>query len=430
MTDKQNDGIFYDVVSPFCGIASDDLVVEVNGNTVTVKENGDAVTRRGFETPLTDLSPRIRGKEVSLTEAVSHIADLLKNSNQPLIGGMGTDLNGARAAMALADNSRATVDSQYSDATFRNILVLQDSGYMTTTLTEVRNRVDFLLVVGTDIESAFPRFFERIVWPQESMFGQQIESREVVYLGKKPSGEASTSPGGRPARVIECHDDDLPEIVSVLRALVKGKTIQAETVGGIATAVLAEIAEKLNAAHYGVVAWSAAELDYDHAEVTVQNLCEMIKEINLTTRCNGLPLGGRDGETTAHAVSSWQTGYPMRTSFSRNVPDYDPYINRGQRMLDEGEVDLLLWVSSFNTEGTPPKTDVTTVVIGRSGMTFEQEPEVFIPVGVPGIDHAGRTFRCDNVVSVPLKKLRDSGLPSTFEVLTAVEQALLSLIHI
>jgi formylmethanofuran dehydrogenase subunit B len=57
-------------------------------------------------------------------------------------------------------------------------------------------------------------------------------------------------------------------------------------------------------------------------------------------------------------------------------------------------------------------------------MRFEQEPDVFIPVGVPGIDHTGRAFRTDSVVSVPLKKLRDSGLPSAFEVLTAVEQAL------
>ena len=57
-------------------------------------------------------------------------------------------------------------------------------------------------------------------------------------------------------------------------------------------------------------------------------------------------------------------------------------------------------------------------------MIFDQEPEVFIPVGTPGIDHAGRTFRTDSVVAVPLQKLRDSGLPSTFDVLTAVEQAL------
>lgn len=424
MTENTEADIFHDVASPFCGIASDDLVVQVEGNTVTVKENGDAVTIPGFETPITDLSPRVKGKEVSLDEAVKHIASLLNNSKQPLIGGLGTDLNGARAAMALADHSRATVDSQFSDAAFRNILVLQDSGYMTTTLTEVRNRVDVLLVVGTDIESSFPRFFERMVWPRESMFGQDIESREVIYLGKKPSGEASTSPAGKKAQVIECDDADLPEVISVLRALVKGTAVQAETVAGIATSDLAAIAEKLNAAKYSVISWSGTQLNIDHAEVTIQNICEMIKEINNTTRSNGLPLGGKEGDTTVNAVSSWQSGYPMRTSFSRNMPDYDPFLNRGQRMLDDGEVDLLLWVSSFNAKTTPPAGAETTVVLGRSGMIFEHEPEVFIPVGVPGIDHVGRTFRCDSVVSVPLTKLRDSGLPSTYDVLTAVEQAL------
>jgi formylmethanofuran dehydrogenase subunit B len=93
-------------------------------------------------------------------------------------------------------------------------------------------------------------------------------------------------------------------------------------------------------------------------------------------------------------------------------------------MLADGEVDTLIWVSSFDVNRTPPETDATTIVLGRSGMTFEQEPDVFIPVGTPGIDHAGRAFRTDSVVSIPLQKLRDSGLPSTFDVLTAVEQAL------
>jgi len=93
-------------------------------------------------------------------------------------------------------------------------------------------------------------------------------------------------------------------------------------------------------------------------------------------------------------------------------------------MLANDEVDTLVWISSFNIDRTPPQSNAKTVVLGRSGMSFEQEPEVFIPVGTPGIDHAGRAFRTDGVVSVPLRKLRDSGLPSTFDVLTAVEQAL------
>jgi len=424
MTDMIEAGIWQDVPSPFCGIASDDLKIKVNGNTVSILENGDAVTKVGFETPISDTSPRINGKDASLQQAIDHIATLLKNSKQPVISGLATDLNGVRAAMALADKSRATVDHMNSAAGIKNILVLQDTGWMLTTLTEVRNRVDLLVVVGSDIEIAFPRFFERMVWNKESMFGQDIESREVVYLGKAPSGEASTSPQGKKAQILACDDAGLPEVLAVLRALVSGRLIQADQVGGINVSELEALAEKLKQAKYSVVTWSADLLGLDHAEVSVQAMCEMVKDLNANTRCNGLPLGGKDGDTTANQVSAWQSGYPMRTNFSRGYPDYDPYLSDTTRMLANDEVDTLLWVSSFDIERTPPKSNAHTIVLGRSGMTFAQEPEVFIPVGTPGIDHAGRAFRTDGVVSVLLRKLRDSGLPSTFDVLSAVEQTL------
>lgn len=424
MTEKTGAGVWQEVSSPFCGIAADDLTIKVDGNTVAILENGDAVTQKGFETPITDISPRVKGKEASLEDAVSHIARLLRNSKQPVIAGMATDLNGARSAMALADKSRATIDNMDSEAGFRNTLVLQDTGWMLTTLTEVKNRVDLLLVVGSDIEAEYPRFYERMVWNDESMFDQDIASRQVVYLGKEPSGDASTSPQGKKAQVLQCDDADLPEVMSVLRALVNGKVIQAKQVGGIAVKDLAELADQLKQAKYSVVTWSAGDLNFDHAEATVQTVCEMIKDLNSDTRSSGLPLGGKEGSITVNQVSAWQSGFPMRTNFNQGYPDYDPYLCDTNRMLENDEVDALVWISSFNIDRTPPKSNVATLVLGRSGMKFDQEPEVFIPVGTPGIDHAGRAFRCDGVVAVPLPKLRDSGLPSTFDVLTAVEQAL------
>ncbi|MFW5450787.1 MAG: formylmethanofuran dehydrogenase subunit B, partial [Methylophagaceae bacterium] len=98
MTEMTEPGIWQEVPSPFCGIAVDDLTIKVEGNTVSVLDNGDAVTKAGFETPITDTSPRVNGKEVSLDQAVSHVADLLRQSKQPVIAGMATDLNGARSA--------------------------------------------------------------------------------------------------------------------------------------------------------------------------------------------------------------------------------------------------------------------------------------------------------------------------------------------
>ena len=57
-------------------------------------------------------------------------------------------------------------------------------------------------------------------------------------------------------------------------------------------------------------------------------------------------------------------------------------------------------------------------------MVFSKEPEVFIPVGVPGIDFSGHMYRCDNVVALPLYQLRDAGLPKASNVLKAIEEAM------
>ncbi|MGZ5076045.1 MAG: formylmethanofuran dehydrogenase subunit B, partial [Methylobacter sp.] len=317
-----------EVPSPFCGIGTDDLSIQVDGIALKVVKNGCAVNTPAFEQEVTDTSPRVDGKEVSLDVAVAKAAALLKNTNQPVIGGCATDVNGMRALLALADRSGAVVDNMNFTGARNNFLALQDSGWMNTTLAEVKNRCDLLLVVGVDLESFSPRFFERYLWNEESMFLDDTGNREVIYLGKVPSGNASTSPSGRKAQVFECAIEDLPDVVAVLRALVKGNPIRVDSVGGIAVADLQAIADKLKAASYSVITWAAGALAYSQAELTVQTLSEMIKNINnMNTRCSGLPLGGKEGDQTANQVCGWTTGYPARTRFSSGFPEYDPYLN-------------------------------------------------------------------------------------------------------
>ena len=414
-----------EVPSPFCGIGTDDLTIKVDGVLLKVIEKGCAVNTPAFEQPITDISARVAGQEVSLEVAVAKAAELLKDTKLPLIGGCATDVNGMRGLLALADRSGAVVDNMNFTGARNNFLALQDSGWMNTTLAEVKNRCDLLLVVGTDLEGFAPRFFERYLWNKESMFIEDTSEREVIYLGRAPSGEASTSPKGKKAQVFPCAIEDLAEVVAVLRALVKKQPIRATSVAGIAVADLQLIADKLKASTYAVVTWAAGALAYSQAELTVQTLSETIKDLNnQNTRCSGLPLAGKEGDQTANQVCGWTTGYPARTRFSRGYPEYDPFLNETKTLLDKGEVDALVWVQAFNVNAVPPVTDLPTIVVGRSGMTFTKEPDVFIPVGTPGIDHAGHAYRMDNVVAIRLKKLRDSGLPSTAQVLNAIEQAL------
>lgn len=414
-----------EVPSPFCGIGTDDLTVQVDGVSLKVVENGCAVNTPAFEQALTDKQARVAGQEASFEQAVAKAADILCDRNQPVIGGCATDVNGMRALLAVADKIGAVVDNVNFNAARRNLLAMQDSGWMNTTLAEIKNRCDLLLVVGVDVEAFAPRFFEHYLWNRVSMHLSDTNHREVIYLGKAPSGEASTSPTGRKATVLSCDDQDLPDVMAVLSALVRGNRITVDAVAGIAVADLQMIADKLKEARYGVVTWAAGALNYSQAELTVQSVCKIVKDINdQGTRCSGFPLGGKEGDQTASQVAGWVTGYPARSSFARGYPEYDPFLNDISVMLNNDEADALLWVQAFNASSVPPQTDAPTVVVGRSGMVFDKEPDVFIPVGTPGIDHAGHAYRLDNVVAIRLKKLRDSGLPSTADVLNAIEQAL------
>jgi formylmethanofuran dehydrogenase subunit B len=411
------------VTCPFCGLLCDDLVIASGARGLTVRENGCPLAIAGFgRAAATDsAAPRISGRPATLPEAAAEAARLLRDARLPLIAGLATDVAGARALGRLADRSGAVVDHMNSAAVMRNQLVLQDSGWITTTLSEVRNRADLLLIVGGDIVSRFPRFFERCLGRGVTLFKKNHQC-EVVFLGQEPPAGLSL-PGPAPT-VLRCSVERMGEGFGLLRALLGGRPVTAPSAAGLPLARWMELADRMKRARYGVVAWAAADFDFPHAELTIQSLCELVKELNAATRFSGLPLAGSDGDLSADSVQLWQTGFGGRTSFGQGVPRYDPYQYSAARLLESGEADLLLWVSSFHAGRTPPSTAVPTVVLGQPGMAFEREPAAYIPVGTPGIDHAGHLFRTDRVVVLPLRQLRASGLPSVADAVVAIEAAL------
>jgi formylmethanofuran dehydrogenase subunit B len=410
----------------------DDLAIRRNADgSLKVLAKGCAKSINFFERAITQTNPRFNGKNVTLDAAITEACDILRHARQPLIGGLSTDVQGMRAIMSLADQTGATLDHMNSAANIRNTLVVQNSGWQVTTLTEVRNRVDLLVIIGTDIVNTFPRFFERHVWNSESMFGQDTSERQVVYLGgRNLDTQAGISPKGVKPQVLACDHQHLPEVATALRALVGGKEIMAQEVAGISIADLKSLAVRLQNAKYSVIAWAAATLDFPHAELAIQNITGVIAKLNETTRSSGLPLAGNDADISANQVSTWITGYPVRNSYKRGYPEYDPYHFNASELLGQDETDALLWISTFNPDRLPPTTETPTIVIGHPDMKFSSEPDVFIPVGIPGVDHKATLFRSDNVVSLPLAKLRDTSLPSLAEVLIALATRLRGSAHV
>jgi formylmethanofuran dehydrogenase subunit B len=106
----------------------------------------------------------------------------------------------------------------------------------------------------------------------------------------------------------------------------------------------------------------------------------------------------------------------LRSRLQRGYPEHDPRLNRWQDLIARGENDLLLWVSALSAQATPPPGDAPTLVLGHGGMVFERQPEVYIPVGVPGVDHPGHWYRSDSVCPLPLGRLQTGGPPSVAQV--------------
>jgi formylmethanofuran dehydrogenase subunit B len=410
------------VVCPFCGLACDDLTVAVADGRVSVREGGCEIGRAGFERPIPDATPLIAGAAVTLDEAVARAAEMLLTSHQPLFAGLGVDVAGVRAVLELAERTGGIVDHVGADGLFRNLRVVQDSGWMTTTLSEVRNHADFVLIIGPDPTPQFPRFFERCIGPPQTLYADSRPMPPVVRLGP-PRQHSAGQEAGIAVTTLPCPIDRLPEVAAALRCLVNGRPLHDAAVAGVSVADLRRLADRLKAARYGVVTWMAGAFDFADAELLVQSIADLVRDVNQTTRCAALPLAGSDNVIGANQVCTWQAGVPLRTSFGSGVPQHDSRLYATSRLVDAGEIDALVWISAFRPI-PPPSADLPTVVIAAPGAPLARTPEVSIPVSTPGIDHAGDIFRTDAVVALPLAKLRTTRFPSAGDVLARIQRML------
>ncbi len=389
---------------PACGLLCDDMSLEIKQSGIKVLNTNCTKSIQFFEQPLGEISPKINGQPVTLQQAISHAATLLKASKKPLLAGLSSDVQGFRAVYSLAQKTNGHLQHLNSESMARNMAVLQSTGWQTTTLTEVKNRADVLVCIGTDIVSHNTRFFERFIWLSQdsSAMFTDASKREVIYIGENLNTQAGVSPDSKQPTSINCSQSDLPEILAVLRALIAGKKLKVQTVAGIKIGDLIAISDKLKQAKYAVLAWIAKDLDYAHAELTIQTITETVALLNSqTSRAAGLSLGGSDGDTSANNANTWLSGFSLKHS--------------------EIDYDATIWVNSFNAKNLPEKTVKSLIFLGNANTTFEQIPDVFIPIATPGLDCSGTLFRVDSAVVLPLKKVRQSNLPTLSKVISQIE---------
>jgi formylmethanofuran dehydrogenase subunit B len=379
-----------------------------------VDARGCVKAARGFARTGFARKPHAIGGQAADLAAAAAAARLLREANAPLLYGLSADLAGVRALLELAERVGGAVDHANSAALLANASVARASGWVTATFGEVANRADLILLVGGDPARNFPRFHERLTANAVPLYRSGAPA--VAYLGPR---EEAPETAGLAAFVAR---EDLLDALGVLAALLRGSAPRRPP-ERFAVAPLALIAERLAGARYGAIVWDATAFMPSEAEMAVELLAAMLRELNVKTRCVGLPLGGSENGIGAMQAALWQVGWPLRLGFSGGAPAHDPWRFDGRRRIEAGETDLLVWVAALAQEA-PPAAACPVIAIVADDVALPAPAAVEIRVGIPAIDHAGAIFRSDTVIALPLQATRPSDRPSVADAARAILAAL------
>lgn len=407
------------VTCVFCGLHCDDLTVRAVARKLTPVRLSCAKAVAGYAGLSSNDTPRIKGRAVTRDEALSAAAKLLREARRPLLGGLATDVNGMRAAVRFAERFNGALEHLHAGATRRSLQVLQQRGWHTTTLGEVHNRADLVILVGAEVERAFPRFISRHLAGRHALQAERRKARRLVYLG--PAAQAPAETSGLPTQRITVPASALAETVRLLQGLVMGAHAPAPR--GQRGAALQALATEIRAAEYPVFVWAAGQLDPTTGDLLIAAVCDLVSQINRTRRAAGLALGGDDGAQTAMAAMGWLTGFGNGVGFSAG--ELNPRIADGAdagTLLLRGDADLLLFINSYSRR-EPPQGSWPSIVLAPPGITSAADADVYLPTGIPGVDHAGQIIRTDGVVALPLRALREAAHPSVAETLEALSAA-------
>lgn len=351
----------------------------------------------------------IGGEPASLDEAAAHAAQLLKQSRQPLFCGLGADIDGARAVIALAEQLNGVVDHGHSASLLRNLDCYRQGGVMTTTPTEARVRADLVLLVGDGFGQDWPDIGEQLLSVPARPQGDAV-ARKVICLTDK-GGMAIP---GVDAEVVSLGaNSTLAANLAALRACVNMRKIAA---ADASVSALDALAAQLKAARFGVAVWSAARLD----ALTIEMIHGLVRDLNKTTRFSTLALAPPDNGAGVLAVCGWMTGFPMRTGFGAGGPVHDPWRYESERLAQTGECDCALWISAF---GAPPPAwsgGLDFIALSDKAPALAETASVRIKVGRPGVDHPGVVHSAQTGSLIAIEAQQLGRAPSVAQALGAI----------
>jgi formylmethanofuran dehydrogenase subunit B len=173
------------VICTFCGCLCDDLQVDVQDNVITAVKKACIIGKNKImhatsEPPATTIG----GADASIDEAVNEAARILRTARNPLVYGLSSTTSEAqRELVEIAEMTRACLDNPSSYCHGPGVLARQQTGLVSCTLGEAKNRADLVIYWGCNPMEAHIRHMTRYSAQPKGLYTPEgRKGRKIVAI--------------------------------------------------------------------------------------------------------------------------------------------------------------------------------------------------------------------------------------------------------
>jgi formylmethanofuran dehydrogenase subunit B len=418
-----------DVVCPFCGTLCDDIEVHIENGRVMEALNACKLGNSKFMSmnkKHRHLIPMFREgdgfSETTIEDAVARVAQMLVDAKRPLLYGWATtECEAHSVGIELAEEVGGVIDSCASVCHGPSVLAIQDVGFPSVTLGEVKNRADLDIYWGSNPMHAHPRHMSRYSRYPRGYFrerGQQDRTVIVIDVRK-------TDTAGIADKFLQVSPGDDYELVNAFRTLLNDGEIPDE-VAGVAKKDIVDALELMKSCQFGMLFFGVGITMSPGKHRNIDNAISMVVDLNKYTKFNLMPMRGHYNVTGFSEVLTWQSGFPFGVDYTRGYPQYNPGETTSVELLVRGEVDAAFIVGSDPAANFPKKAVEHLAKIPSAVIEPHETPTTYlcdlkIPSAIAGIEVSGTAYRMDGV-PIMVRKIMEppEGLYPDREVLEMI----------
>ena len=400
-----------------CSLLCDDIIIrsdgifidEVVGACLKGKERFDQVTAKNrILSPMT----RKNGKLVksSWDDAINKTVEIIRKSPNPLLYGFSTSSCEAQfKGIQLARLINGFIDSNSTICQGKVLNISKKTGITLTTITEIINKADLLILWGANAAESIPRLLNKVLFSRGKfrMTGREIKT----LIALDPMKTASFGVMGVRDIALNIEPEKDIELIKALKEeCCNEKPIPENGVAGIDADDLKRLLLHLTGTEYGVIFIGQGILKSQSGFNVIQALLELVQMINEKQqkgRISVIMIGGHYNMTGFEHVALSNYGKNNSLQFVNNqlVETTDNIILK----VDNEDFDSSLIVGTDPISHLPLQLSKKLaakplILIDNKKSATSQIADVILPSAITGIESKGLAYRLDHV-PIELKKI-------------------------